>query len=311
MQDDARKITYGAMMIAVFVIALVIGVFVPLLGSITIYFSPLPILLYRLRYDRKSSIIATIVGVIISLIGGLLVVPFAIFFGVLGFVIADTIRIGKSRLYTFMASGLTILILFTLTYVGTVLFLGVNILTEALDQVTKTQTQLISWMEKYGEVPERVKEQLSVSMDLALTAIPSAFIIVSFISAFVIVQLNLMVVNRLGNTVQKLPPFRMMKLPLLTVWCYLVIILIPLFTTLEKSSGLYLIVINATIIFRFLFMLQGISLIHHFMYHKKLPKWSVIVATLFALVLSQITVLLGVIDIGMNIRAWLDKEKSN
>ena len=59
MQDNARKITYGAMMIALFAILLAVSLYIPLLGSVTMFFIPLPIILYRLRYDRTSSILVT------------------------------------------------------------------------------------------------------------------------------------------------------------------------------------------------------------------------------------------------------------
>lgn len=39
MQDNARKITYGAMMIALFAILLAVSLYVPLLGSIIMFLS--------------------------------------------------------------------------------------------------------------------------------------------------------------------------------------------------------------------------------------------------------------------------------
>ena len=60
---------------------------------------------------------------------------------------------------------------------------------------------------------------------------------------------------------------------------------------------------------RFLFFLQGISLIHYYMNEKKLPKWVTVILTIFALFLSPITILLGVLDTGLNVRAWIGKDK--
>ena len=55
--------------------------------------------------------------------------------------------------------------------------------------------------------------------------------------------------------------------------------------------------------------MQGISLIHHYMYEMKLPKVVTVIATVFALMLSPITTILGILDAGMNIRAWIGKDK--
>ena len=133
MQDNARKITYGAMMIALFAILLAVSFYIPLLGNVTMFFIPLPIILYRLSYDRNSSLLVLATGIVLSLlIGGILLVPFAFVHGLLGFVIGDTIMMGKTKLYTFMASGLTLLITGMVIYVAAVLFFGFNVIDELM-----------------------------------------------------------------------------------------------------------------------------------------------------------------------------------
>ena len=83
------------------------------------FFIPLPVILYRLRYDRTASLLILAIGIVISiLVGGIPLIPFALVFGLLGFVIGDTIKSGKSKLYTFMASGLTLLTLTIMMYVA-------------------------------------------------------------------------------------------------------------------------------------------------------------------------------------------------
>ena len=151
---------------------------------------------------------------------------------------------------------------------------------------------------------------MDASIDFYETAIPSLFIIGVFSFAFVFVTFNLIAVKRLGHNVQNFPPFREMKLPLITVWYYLIILLAGFIFDIGQGTNMYLIYINASVILRFLFFLQGISLIHYFMNDKKLPKWLTVVSTVFALFLSPITILLGVLDTGLNVRAWIGKEKS-
>ena len=107
MQDQARRITYGAMMIALFALLLAFTMYVPLLGALTLLFIPLPITLYRLRYDRLSTLlVAACTWLITLLIGELLSIPSAIVLSAVGFVIGDTVRTGKSKLYVFMETGL-------------------------------------------------------------------------------------------------------------------------------------------------------------------------------------------------------------
>lgn len=311
MQDNARKITYGAMMIAMFAILLAVSVYIPILGSITLFFTPLPFILYRLRYDRAPAIFVTVTGMFLSILGGVALIPFALLFGILGFVIGDTVRLGKSKLYTFMASGLTILVITILTYAATVLLLGINVIDVMMESLRESQEMTIAFMERLGEIPEDFTEQLDNMMQTTLMAIPSAFIIASFTLGFIIVLLNMAIAKRIGYETPKFQPFRAMKLPHITVWCYLIILLLPLMTTLEEGSTLALTYINASVILRFLFLLQGISFIHHYMFEMKLPRWGTILSTILAILLSPITTILGILDTGVNLRAWIGKNKSN
>lgn len=311
MQDNARKITYGAMMIAFFAILLAVSLYIPLLGSATMFFIPLPIILYRLKYDRTSSFLVIATGVVLSLIiGGILLVPFAIVHGILGFIIGETIMVGKTRLYIFMATGLTLLITGMGVYVGAVLFFGFNIIDELMIAMQDSKEQMTSFMSNFGGLPANYDEVVTSTFQMYEYTIPSIFIISTFMLAFILLTLNLGGAKRLGFEVPKFPPFREMKLPIIAVILYGAILLIALFADVKLGTNLHLITVNATIVLRFLFLLQGVSLIHYYVNEMKLPKVATVVATIFALILAPITTMLGILDTGVNIRAWLKKDKS-
>ena len=313
MQDDnARKITYGAMMTALSAIILAVSFYVPLLGGITMFFIPLPIILYRLRYDRTASILVVAISIILSLFigGGIALIPLALVFGLLGLVIGDTIRLGKSKLYTFMASGLTLLTLTIIMYVGAVLFFKINIIEEIMKTIPEARQEIISFLTKNGELPVNFNEQLDASILFYEAAIPSLYIIGVFSLAFIYVSLNLIVVKRLGHNVQSFPPFRDMKLPMITVWYYLLVLLSGFLFNMEHGTTINLIYTNASLLLQFLFFLQGISLILYLMNKMKLPKWALFFPIIFALLLSPITIILGVLDAGMGVRRWIGKDKS-
>ena len=312
MQDDTRKITYGAMMIAMFAILFAVSVYIPPVGIVTMFFIPLPIILYRLRYERGVSSLVMLTGVLVSaLIGGVIFVPVALLFGLLGLVIGDTIRTGKSKLYTFMASGLTILISTMLMYVASVLLLGLNIIEVLIEGLEVTSEQLEELTSANSALSEAFTAQMEITKTFYEVAVPSMFMITSFGLAFVIVILNSLVAKRLGHNMPVFPPFREMKLPTVLVWCYLAVLLTGLLGAPEQGSTLYLAYINASVILRFLFLIQGLSLIHFYMNEKNTPKWLKVIFTLMAFPLAQITILLGVLDSGMNIRAWITRNKSN
>jgi uncharacterized protein YybS (DUF2232 family) len=311
MQDNARKITFGAMMIALFAILLAVSLYAPLIGNITMFFIPLPIILYRLKYDRASSLLVWVAGIVLSLlIGGILLAPFAFVHGFLALVIGETIRMGKTKLYSFMATGLTLLISVMMIYVGAVLFFGFNMIDVLRTAMQDSKEQTSSIMSKYGGLPDNYDEVFDSTLSMYEYTIPSLMILFVFALAFIIVTLNLGVAKRLGFEVPKFSPFRDMKLPVIAVILYGAILLISLLTEMEPGSNLYLITSNATVILRFLFLLQGISLIHYYINEMKLPKVASVVATIFALLLTPVTTLIGILDSGVNIRAWIRKDKS-
>ena len=89
-----------------------------------------------------------------------MLVPFAIVHGLLGIVIGDTIKSGKSKLYTFMASGLTLLSITIVMYIATVLFFKINVVEEMLNSLSTVKEQVTSIMTNYGELPVDFEKQL-------------------------------------------------------------------------------------------------------------------------------------------------------
>jgi uncharacterized protein YybS (DUF2232 family) len=311
MQDNTKRIKDGMLMIALFTILLTVSIYIPLVGGLTALFIPLPIILFRLRYDRNASLLILGISIILSIaVGGVLLAPFALICGVIGFVIGDTVSLKKTKLYTFMATGLTLLLSLVLAYVAAVLLFGVNVIAKMISQLQQTQEFISTTLVEYGELPENFQAQMDEIIAFYELAIPSFIIIVSFCLAFLIVVLNLFVVKRFGFDPPKFPLFRNMKLPLILLWCYLVVMLLPLFSTPEQGSTMELTIVNASVILRFLFFIQGISFLHYYLNEVKLPKWLIVISTVVAILLSQLTVLLGVLDVGMNIRAWIGRNKT-
>lgn len=311
MQDRAGKITYGAMMMAMFVILLWIAVFIPLVGALLLFLTPLPIMLYRLRFDRSSALLVLGGSVLLAmLIGGIIMLPIALALGAMGLVMGDTMATEKTKLYTFMASGLTMLLTLMLTYVGTVLLFQINIIDELMVALSDSQEQVTAMMTRFGEVPENFEKQLADMMTFYQVSLPSTFILGSFSFAFILVIVNSEIAKRLGNKLPRFGSFREMKLPTPTVWVYLVIVLLPFVAKVEQGTMSELIYVNASVILRALFFIQGISLVLYYVNYKKLPKSVSVIAVILTLILSPITILLGILDTGMNFRAWISRDKS-
>ncbi|MGE7546185.1 YybS family protein [Sporosarcina newyorkensis] len=310
MQDQARRITYGAMMIALFALLLAFTMYVPLLSALTLLFIPLPITLYRLRYDRLSTLlVAACTWLITLLIGELLSIPSAIVLSAVGFVIGDTVRTGKSKLYVFMATGLTLLVSLSLLYLGSVWFFKMNPIEQLLQQFQSIQEEALVMLTGMGNSTRDIEKMVAEAFTYYQTIVPSLFILSVFIAAYLFVMPILAVAARLRFEVPKFASFLTMRLPFATVVVYMVLLLISILSQTEQGTTLYLMEANAILIFRFLFFIQGLALIYFALHTMKLPGIVNVPATLLAMFLSPFTVMLGVIDIAINVRAWIGKDK--
>ena len=310
MQDQASRITYGAMMVALFAILLAMTLYVPLLGLLTLLLVPLPITIYRLRYDRVSTLmVAMCTWLITLLIGGLLSIPAAIVLSAVGFVIGDTVRTGKTKLYVYMATGVTLLISLSLLYLGTVWFMKINPIEQLMQQFSAIQQEALVILSGMGNSTREIERTVAEAFTYYQTIVPSLFILSVFVTAYMFVMPILAVATRLRFEVPKFASFLNMRLPFATVLAYLALLLISILSQPEQGTTFYLMEANAILIFRFLFFLQGLALIYYALRKMKLPLIVNVLATLFAMFLSPFTVMLGVLDIAINIRTWIDKDK--
>ena len=304
--EQTKRLTMGAMMIALFTILLAVSFYVPILNIVTSFFIALPIIWYSVKFDRNSAILVTVVSMGMSFfVGGLLALPLAFIHAPLGLVIGDSIRRKKSKLYLFIAAGMMFLFTTVVQYLVAVLLLGINPIEEFLVMVRESYEQSGNMLERYGALPEGYDKLVAETLSMFEIVLPSIIIIAVFVSALIIIILNLPVLKRLGVDVPKFPPFREMRLPKAVLWYYLVVLIVSLFVELEKGTFAFMVFANATIVLRGLLFLQGISLIHFYIYEQKWPKWAVIVATILAFPLQSFVLLLGVIDLGFNIRSFM------
>ncbi|QTD40156.1 YybS family protein [Sporosarcina sp. Te-1] len=310
MQDSARKITFGAMMLALFAILLAVSTYT-VVGFVTTFFIPLPIMLYRLRADRTASIVLAMAGLLLSLlIAGIATLPFALLFLIIGLLVGELISQGKTKLYTFMATSLTLLILGMLAYLAGVFLFQINLVDRVLAILASWQKTLLDLGPQTGTMSRNYKELVHELFAYYRVTIPMVFIGTIFFFSFFLITFNFLVMRRIGVDVPQFPPLRELRLPVITVFIYGLLLLYSFLGKMDESSGMYVLYINATLLLRFLFLLQGLSLIHYFMHKLKTPGILTVLLMFVGIVLSPITILLGLFDAAANVRLWIDKDQT-
>lgn len=298
-------------MAAVFTVLLAISVYVPLLNVITTLFLALPAAWYSAKYPWKPSALFAVVSLFLSfIIGGIFSLPLALIYLPLGLVIGLSIHYRKSKLFMFIGSSLATLLSIMLQYLISIWLLGINVIEEFLATAKASYAEGGVWMERLGGDAEQVEQYNETSREMLTaleTLMPTWLVFGVFLTVWIHLLINLPILKRLGIAVPKFPTFSDMKLPKSVLWYYLIVLLISLLSDLEQGTMAYLAFMNATMLLQMLLFLQGISFYHFYIKQEGWPKWVTVVVTVLALPLQAFTIIVGIVDLGFDIRGWVKK----
>lgn len=302
--NQTKALVQGAAMVAIFTLMMIISAYIPLAFMLVFLFAPLPFAWYSAKYKRSTSILVAIVGCILTFItSGLAILPFAFIFALVGIMIGAAIRQQKSKLYLFMSSGIAVLLSTAIVFLAYVRLAGINMVEIGVEMAKKNYEQTAAMSQNLTGQSTITPDQVEAVSKMMELTVPSTVTLGAFFVAFVLMSINLPILKRLGLNVPKFAPFQHMRLPRSILWYYMIILCINLFIRPEPGSTLDVIVLNVSYILWVLLILQGISFIHYFISKKGMPigvKW---IATLLAIPLSSFMILLGIIDLGFDVRS--------
>ena len=305
--NQTKALVQGSMMVAIFTILMMIAAYVPLISILALLFAPLPIAWYSASYNRKASILVGIAGALLTFFTtGVIMLPFALILGLLGLVMGEALRLKKSKLYIFISSGIAMLLSFAIVHLCTLFVTNINIVQTSLQFARENYEQSLELTKQFSGQMVITPEQLDMVFKTMELTVPATITITAFLFAFLIITVNIPILGRLGVDVPKFSPFKDMRLPRAVLWYYMIVLSINLFIRPESGSTLDIIVLNMSYMLWLLLILQGISLIHYFINSKGLPnpvKW---IATLLAIPLSSFVILLGIIDLGFDVRSLME-----
>lgn len=308
---NSKKLTFGAMMIALFAILLVLAVYVPIVNIVAALFVVLPIAWYSALYDRAAAMFVAFGGLIVSfLIGGVSVLPLASLFIIVGLVIGDAIRRGKSKLYLFMSTSIISLLVVSIMYYMFVQFFEIDLVRESIAASQASYEAYSEWAKANLEVSPISEKQYDDSFVMLQSVIPALITLNVFFVVFLILSANLPVLRRLGLNVPRFAPFKDMRLPRSILWYYLVVLSVSLFGSPEKGSALYVILMNFNVVLWILLIMQGISLLFYYIHEKGLPNVLKALVVLFSVPLYSFVMLIGILDLGFNIRSYITGKNS-
>lgn len=310
--NQTKHLAQGAMMAAVFAVLIAIGYYVPVLWIVTSLIAPLPIAWYSASFERSQAISMSLIAIFITFfLGGLLILPSAILFGVAGLVIGDAIRLKKSKLYLLIATSLALLIILAMMYIISVRLFEVDFIEQSMELWKESVIQAVNLSEQISGQVVLSKDSLDMTFNLIGTVIPASITMSVVLLALIIISVNLPLLKRFKVDVPKFSQFTSMRLPKAVLWYYLIVLAVTIFVNPAVGTPLYVITLNFSVILIVLLTLQGVSFLHFLIDVKKLPKFLKGLAAFFSIPFYSIVLLIGVFDLGFEIRKYIKAKKDN
>jgi uncharacterized protein YybS (DUF2232 family) len=308
---NARILTEGALLLAIYTVLLLLSVYVPVISLFATLFLVLPFIIYSEKHGLKPGLTMLAAATVISLLTGafFVTIPLTLSFGTTGLLIGWMLRNDKSKMSIYLASSFVFLISMVIEYVVSILLLNMNIIEDVLEQFRNLMTEAIETAGRLGQpIPQENIEEIHTVMELTEVLIPTVFLTTAFVIMFIIISVNFPLLKKLGVQSAKFPPFRNWKLPQSIVWYYLITLILMII--LKPGIGTYLhwSLYNLFYVLQLLLVVQGFSFIYFFAHLKKWPKGLLILITVLSFPLVNFVRILGIIDLGFDLRQRLQRK---
>nr|WP_161809298.1 YybS family protein [Heyndrickxia shackletonii] len=307
---NVRVITEGALLLAVYTVLFLIYLYIPVLFIIATMFLVLPFLLYSAKHPLKYSIVFFIASILISaLMGTVLSIPKAIIFGATGIVMGYLVQMNKSKFIIYIASSLTFLLFNILGYIVSVKLFNINYLQQISEQLQESFHRSADILKAIGQgQTDQTLENIQNAISLLTTLFPAMLVIISFMMVWLFIIINFPIAKRFRVNVPKWEPFHKIQLPKSVLWYYLITMLLSLVIHPKTGSYVATALMNLAVIFQIFMLIQGFSLVFYFGH---LQKWSkgiytlIVIFSFFFPPAMFVILILGIIDLGMDIRSKL------
>ncbi|MGG0285691.1 YybS family protein [Peribacillus butanolivorans] len=312
--NSGRRIAEGGALLALYCILLFITVHIPIVGTFTLFFLPVPFILvtnkqkisWALGYLFVASLLSILIATILS-------VPMTLLMGATGITIGYFLKKDKPMAPMFISAVLVFLGGTLLIYAASVLVFDVNYIEKSMVMVEESIDSSVGIMESFDQAStEQIKKRMYETIDLLNTLMPSLFVVTSVIMVLLIFFAAHPILKRFSDKTLKWPHFRDLRLPKSLLWYYLITMLLALFVNTDKNSFVYMAITNLFFILQFFILIQGYSLVF---YISRVKSWNkaipilIVVASLLHPIFITIIRFLGIIDLGFPFRETIKKKE--
>ncbi|MFD2627357.1 YybS family protein [Oceanobacillus kapialis] len=311
--NQSKIIVDGAMMIAIYAILLLIGVFAPVISIIAMVLLPIPFVVFTARHGWKPAIVMWLGATVISiLIATVFAFPVTVLMGAGGIMIGAAIFRKLSAHETWARGTFGFIFGLLFAFVFTQMVFDVNWAQEIEQQMNASMDVTFETLGDFGlSDQQQVEEMMGQTIDQIVSLLPVMLVGGAVIMAFISQWLSYKMINRLDKRELRFPPFRTLRFPTSLIWVYF-FALIGSFLVGDTTSFLYTGAQNILVLTGLLMTLQGFSFIFFYAHHKKMskaiPVFSVVLTLLFPTLLLFLVRFIGIIDLGFGMRDRLAKK---
>lgn len=302
---STKQLTDIALLTALYMILFAIVFFIPLIGTLFVWVLPLPFIFAVVRNGRNTGIIMLVLALVLTMIFGLAGLPFTWTFASVGVVLGEFYHRKKSAFQHLLAGTLSYIVNFVLLYIFFILITGINPVHDFVnalkDTLLNSEQMVPAWLmgANEGQIDVFVAQ-----LDLMTYLIPSMLIIAAFLFALLTQLVANGFLKRFRYDTPRWKPFREWSLPKNVIWYYLIVLILSLIG-FEVGSTLYVVVANLILILENAMIIQGFTVVFAF---SKSKGWAlgwpiaIVIGSLFLVFPLQLVKLLGIIDLGFNLR---------
>jgi len=311
--NRTREVVESSLLVALAVVLFLASYVLPVVGMVFALVCPAPLVVLGLRHSLGRAVLGVLVAsflvsALTGVTGGLF---FLLGFGMLGVGLGFFARRLDSSveilLYGVLVSLAGKLILMVLIAKIT----GINPLGLDSGDVNAVMGNVLAVYERLGMSKEALgiaEEQIRSTLNLLPFVFPALLTMASALDSFLSYVISRAVMKRIGKGVlPPIPAFSYWRFPKNLFWALLVAVLFSMASYIENIPEIIpRIGMNLRILVMILFYLQGLAVAWAYMRHKgtgRVLRYTGVVLSLFVPLLTQVILLLGIIDMWFDLRS--------
>ncbi|WP_306974016.1 YybS family protein [Alkalibacillus salilacus] len=310
---DKRIIQHAATYGLTFLGLLMVTFFVPMISVLTIILLPIPMIIFSSKYGFKPALFLWLFVLAIGMLLTWFTLPFVLIMGLGGLMIGVAINQNQHP-YEVLAKGtIAFVVTLAVVYASTQLIFNMDWVGQFEASMEESIDTTVSTVEDIGvDVSSEDLEIVREGYQELIYLLPTLMVLVGLFLAFVSQWLSYKWMNRKEKRNYKFPPFRDFSFPTSIIWFFLLGIIMSWIYT-DPADTMYLAATNLYALPGLLLVLQGLSFTfyytHYKNWNKSIPIIVVIAFVLFPFLLVFPLRMIGIIDLGLQLRKRLEGNK--